>query len=438
MTISIPILNRLLNLSKSHFVRSVAVVASGTAAAQAITVLFSPIITRLYGPEAFGVLGVFNAVVSTFVPVASLAYVHAIVLPKEDRDAYLVLRLSLFIAVVMAGLCALFIIPMHEWLAQQLGAPMVAPFLFLIPIVILFSAAEQAYSQWLIRCKRFTNLSKVSVAQALGVNVMYTGTGLIAPGAGTLIGVATVGHFFHAWLLRLGSRGSVPIVKKSEDEKVRMRDLAGQYRDFPMYRAPQQLLNAVSQGLPAVLLSVFFGPAAAGFYVLSSRVLRLPADLVSQSVGKVFLPRVAEAARNGENLQRLIIKATMGLAAVGLVPFGLIILAGPTLFGFVFGADWVTAGHYSRWLALWLFFGFINRPSVQAIPILGVQGQFLLYECFSLALRIGSLAFGGLVLEYDLGTIMLFAIVGAVINLILILWVVWRSRGPIRASLTPV
>jgi hypothetical protein len=38
---------------KSKFVRNVAVVASGTAGAQAITMAFSPIITRLYGPEAF-------------------------------------------------------------------------------------------------------------------------------------------------------------------------------------------------------------------------------------------------------------------------------------------------------------------------------------------------------------------------------------------------
>jgi len=38
----------------SALVRNVALVGSGTAGAQAITMAFSPVITRIYGPEAFG------------------------------------------------------------------------------------------------------------------------------------------------------------------------------------------------------------------------------------------------------------------------------------------------------------------------------------------------------------------------------------------------
>jgi len=53
---------------KSKFLRSVAVVAFGTAGAQAITMAFSPVITRLYGPEAFGLLGVFMAMPQVSVP----------------------------------------------------------------------------------------------------------------------------------------------------------------------------------------------------------------------------------------------------------------------------------------------------------------------------------------------------------------------------------
>jgi IS5 family transposase len=71
----------------------VAVVASGTAGAQAITMGFSPVITRLYGPEAFGLLGVFMAMVQVLVPAAALTYPIAIVLPKEDRDARVLARL---------------------------------------------------------------------------------------------------------------------------------------------------------------------------------------------------------------------------------------------------------------------------------------------------------------------------------------------------------
>ena len=51
-------------LNTSQFIRNVVVVASGAAGAQIITMLFMPLITRLYGAEAFGLLGVFTAVLT--------------------------------------------------------------------------------------------------------------------------------------------------------------------------------------------------------------------------------------------------------------------------------------------------------------------------------------------------------------------------------------
>jgi O-antigen/teichoic acid export membrane protein len=92
---------------KSKFVRNVAVVASGTAGAQAITMAFSPIITRLYGPEAFGLLGTFMAIVAVVTPLAALSYPIAIVLPKEDIDARGIAKLSAYIAVCIAALVLL-------------------------------------------------------------------------------------------------------------------------------------------------------------------------------------------------------------------------------------------------------------------------------------------------------------------------------------------
>ncbi|MBC7345458.1 MAG: lipopolysaccharide biosynthesis protein, partial [Clostridia bacterium] len=48
-------------LSKSSFARNVAVLAGGTAVGQAIVVLASPILTRLYTPGDFGVLAVYSS-----------------------------------------------------------------------------------------------------------------------------------------------------------------------------------------------------------------------------------------------------------------------------------------------------------------------------------------------------------------------------------------
>ena len=75
-------LTRFKQLGQSKFVRNVAIVATGTAGAQAITMAFAPIITRIYGPEAFGLLGTFMAILAVLTPVAALTYPIAIVLPR--------------------------------------------------------------------------------------------------------------------------------------------------------------------------------------------------------------------------------------------------------------------------------------------------------------------------------------------------------------------
>ena len=53
---------RIKDLLKSSFVRNVALIIGGSVIAQVITIAFSSIIRRLYGPETFGILGVFLSV----------------------------------------------------------------------------------------------------------------------------------------------------------------------------------------------------------------------------------------------------------------------------------------------------------------------------------------------------------------------------------------
>src|SRR5690625_1030347 len=93
---------KLIKISKKQLVRNVILLASETAMTQVIVMILSPIITRLYGPEAFGLMGTFMAVVSIVAPIAALTYPIAIVLPKRDQDAKGLIRLSLVITTIVS------------------------------------------------------------------------------------------------------------------------------------------------------------------------------------------------------------------------------------------------------------------------------------------------------------------------------------------------
>ncbi|MFO7865560.1 MAG: oligosaccharide flippase family protein [Candidatus Aminicenantes bacterium] len=423
--------NFLVHTYRRKFVRNVAVVASGTAGAMIISIAFSPVITRLYGPEAFGLLGVFMALLAVLAPISALTYPVAIVLPKEDSDAKGIARLSAYIAMAMTLLVTIVILVAGNRFLSLIDAEAISSFALLLPLAMLFVVLMDIAKQWLIRKKQFRITARAEVLQALLINSSKAGAGWFYPLASVLIVLSTLGNAIHAGMLAFGiNRSKATINTDSQKEKTAksLWELAKKHYDFPLYRAPQVFINAVSQNLPVVMLAAFFGPASAGFYAICRRVLGMPSRLIGTSVGSVFYPRITEASHKGEDLTKLIFKTTLGLGAIGFAPFALVVAFGPWLFGFVFGSEWVVAGEYARWLALWLFFGFINRPSVASIPVLGLQGVFLIYEIASVLLRTGALIVGFYLLKNDVLAIMLFSLAGVILNTSLIVITIFNSQ----------
>ena len=422
--------NKIHPFVKSKFVRNVAIVATGTAGAQAITIAFAPLITRLYGPEAFGILGTFMALLNVVIPVAALSYPIAIVLPKDDSDAKGIARLSAYIALSIAGCLSLFLLIGGNWLVDILRVQEISSFIFLIPLVILFGAFVQITRQWLIRKKQFGITARVDVFKSFTVNAAKVGFGFFYPFAAVLIIFATIGYAIQAILLGVGIKRS-NIYKNpnlyEKSTKPNLLNLAKRHYDFPLYRTPQVFINAISISLPVLMLSAFFGPASAGFYMLAKKLLGLPSMLIGKSVGEVFYPRITEAFQKDENLTRLIMKATFSLVAVGFLPFIIVVVYGPTLFGFIFGSGFLTAGEYARWLSVMLFFQFINKPAIATIPVIGLQKGFIIYEVISTSSKLIALYIGFVLFEFDKVAIALFSIFGAITYIILIIWVIYSS-----------
>lgn len=417
-------------LLRKKIIRNVIVVVTGAAGAQAITVAFTPLITRLYGPEAFGILGTFVSVLSLVTPVAAFTYPIAIVLPKSDQDAMALARISAALAFMAAAFLSLLVLLCGKEIVHFLNLESINDFLYLIPLAMLLSAFYQIFQQWVIRQRKFKISAKAALIQALSLNSAKVSIGWFLPFGGALIVISTMGYALHALLLYLGAKKrKIPSDFLKEKMTVSdIKDIALKYKDFPMFRAPQAFVNALSHSLPVLMLASFLGPSAAGFYTLSKSVMTMPITLLSKSVGDVFYPRITKAEQEGENVYELMLKATIMLAALGVAPFMTVFLFGPTLFSFVFGNEWSTAGNYASWISLWLFGGFVNRPCVVAIPVLGLLSHFLIYEVVSLLVRAISL-FIGLVLYGDgVTAVAIFSLSGLALNFVLIVFVMAKSR----------
>jgi len=419
-------------LFKSSFLKNVLVMASGAAGAQVITLLLTPIITRQYGPEAFGVMGTFTAAMNIVGPIAALTYPIAIVLPENDNNAKKLAHLSLIITIVTSILALVIILILGEHIVAILNWQCISFYLYLIPLIMMFTGVKQILEQWLIRTKRFAINARATLYQSLIINSSKTTFGFITPYASVLVILTALNNGVKALVMYLYARKSFTFNlngETAEKDNKSMKELIKSYIDFPIYRAPETFLNMASEGVPTLMLSVFFGPAYAGFYSIGKTTLSLPERLIGQAIGDVFYPRITEAVNNKEDAGEIIKKTTLLVTALGLFPFGLVILFGPYIFSFIFGNEWVVAGEYARWIALWSYTRFMNRPSIRALPAFNALRFNLIYTIIMIIVNLSAFISGYCIFSSDIAAVTLFGVTGAVLNLGVIIFTINFSKN---------
>ena len=410
----------LARLRKSTFVKNVLVVMSGTAAAQAIGFALSPVISRLYSPSDFGVFGSFYAIFAVIAAGITLGYTQAIMLPKQKDDAINLFMLSCVSIALVSGCCLAVCLFAPTFLQGLMKAPN-AWMLALLFVAILVSGLNQACQAWCVRVKAFKHTSASQVVRSLSSNGTQVGLGYLKGGGEGLIVSSILADFLASFnLVRvlltdlLAFRGCI--------RWDRMKQLAKDYRDFPMYSASQNVINALSAGLPVLLLTHFYGIVVAGAYAFGVRILFPPMGLVLRPLRQVLFQKAGETQHQGGSLAPLYVKITAGLFAIAIFPSLVLFIWAPEIFSWVFGSQWHTAGELARSLVLWIVFVFCNLPAVLFAKIIRMQRFVFFYDLCLLAARALALVLGGLYLN-ALQTIWLFSLVGATMNLFLILMV---------------
>ncbi|NQV78657.1 MAG: oligosaccharide flippase family protein [Lutibacter sp.] len=406
----------------------------GTSVAQLISLVFSPFIARLYGPESIGIQGVFLSLVGIMVTFSAMSYPNSIVLPKRDVDAMGLVFLSIYISLVTSIIIYVAIFFFGENILNLLNSQEISHYLFLLPIAIFITVLYTIFGEWLSREKSFRIASMSIIILAVVVTGLKVFFGRISPSGLSLIIAYIVGYLITTFITFLIWK-KIRRIKFNRSIKVNIIPLALDYKDFAVFRTSQNFINAISQSLPVFLLSGFFSVSAAGQYSISISLLGVPLAIIGGSVMSVFYPRVTEAIRNGEDVRSLIIITTKGLMRISIIPFLIIAVYGPELFHFIFGVQWIIAGQYSQWLSLFYFFQLINKAPMAAVAALRLQGGLLVYEIVGTATKVLALWLGFVFFKDALVAIALFSIFGALAYMWLTLWVI-KTSGKKNSSIT--
>jgi O-antigen/teichoic acid export membrane protein len=398
---------------QSRFATNVITLVKGTTASLLISILASPVITRLYGPEAFGLAALFMSMTSIISVVACLSYEPAIVLPKKDDEAANVFGLCMFIGVCVALAAIPVLLIFQQPLLQFLNAPELGPFILLIPLTVLINGTFLALNFWNTRTQRYHRLSVARVTSSLSTTGTQLGFGFFGYATGgVLIGATIFGQIASTLILGLQIMREYLSFFKQNISWKGMVNAFKEYSNFPKYQVMGSFINTLSWQIPVFLLSFFFSKTIVGYYSLGMMVIQTPITVIGAAIAQVFFQRAAMAKHEG-TLSVIFTDTYTFLVKISLFPLLLLTFIGKDLFIFLFGPLWGEAGFFIQILSVFAVSLFITSPLSSILNILGKQKIGFMLSSISLILRLGSIYLGGILGSAALA-ILLFSISGMI------------------------
>lgn len=399
---------------KTSFASDVFTLVSGTTFAQILTILATPILTRLYGPEDFGLSALFLSITGIIGIIICLRYELSIMLPKSDEEAANLLGLSFVIALTLSIITIPFIWFGKHSIQNILKAPQLGTYLWLVPLFIFVSGIFLALEYWNSRTKHYKRLSVAKVVRSIAVTGTQIGAGFSGYATGgSLISASLVGQSVST--LILGSqiwKNDKSLFLRSISLK-KILEVLKRYRKFPLVDSWSALLNTISWQMPIFLLSYFFSPVVVGFYSLGFRLLQLPMSFIGSSISQVFFQRASEAKTEG-TLSSLVENVFRSLVIIGMFPILTMAIVGSDVFSVIFGEVWTEAGVFTQILSIWAFVWFISSPLSTLWIVFEEQEFGLKITSINLITRIVSLWVGG-VLGSARISLLLFSLSGVLV-----------------------
>lgn len=386
-------------LPKNRFARSVSILAGGTAGAQLIVILISPVLTRLYSPEDFGLLAVYAAILGILSVIASLRYELAIPVPEKQEEAANIVFLSILLVCFTTFLLSIVLWLFGAQIIDLLNAPNMNDYLWLVPLGFLLVGIYRVLQYWAIRQKAFSDIAKAKLSQSLSMVIIQVGAHSFAPVAllvGRLAGQSVALVRLVKIVIKEDDRASFRAVKKES-----MTNVAKRYKNFPLIGTWSGLTSSAGMNVPPLIIAAFLGASSAGLYSLAHRVLSQPMAIIGKAVSDVFYQRAAEASREGR-IGEVLESVYSTLVKLAVAPAIIIFLIIPDAFLIVFGDGWLEAGEVARWMTPWLYFQFVVSSCTGIYPIIdrhdiALRFQISLFLAALLGSVVGILYFGDLV-----------------------------------------
>ena len=413
---------------------------SGSGIVMVIGLLALGAISRVYEPEEIGIGRHFVSVVAVLGAVISLRYEDALMLPRKDEDAAVLIWLSAVVMLLSTTLLTVLTIWSSE-IASIFNFPGVGPYLPLVPLTLVCMRSGKIAEFWLVRKRAFRHISAghVSLTASMVVGRLGAGVPPINANEAGHIGGFIFGHVIASgYFVWLAFRRSAAAIRAAFGWR-RMQQAAVRYRRFALFSTPSAAIGTLMGHLTILLIPFFFATDVAenalGFYAMVLAAIGNPMSYVGRSVAHPFFVIAAEEQFAG-NLSRITSLVHRRLIMIGLFPVLAVMLAGPDFFELWLGTSFRQAGIYAAYIAAWLVLSSTVSPLTRVYDVTEQQRLDFMMALLLLTSLSAAWILGGLSGSID---VMLIAggITGAVVRGLQLVVILRLARVPWREGIAP-
>ena len=356
-------------MPEGGFARRVGTLAGGTALAQIIPILATPVLTRLYSPADFGVLALYLSCAAVLAVLATGRYEMAIPLPADELTAaniaVFTVKLSAIVSLLVLAVVAAFGLP----IASLLGDVSLVPWLYFLPLTVFAGGVISACQFWCNLRSEYARMAGNRMQVGLVTALAQIGLGSLGFRGGQVVGAV------------IGQGLSAAVYARSiwhNDHQIFSRtSLAAQiqaakiYLRHPAHIAPSQLIGVVAGIMPVFIMTEAYGVTAAGMLALALKLVALPTSLVASAIGDVYRQKIAQSYNETGQFKSIFVRTLSLTTVIAFIPFLFMYFLAPPVFVLIFGEAWREAGNYAQILTVAAFFQFIFTPVDKGAVVVG-------------------------------------------------------------------
>lgn len=308
-------------------------IISGSALAQVIAIAAIPLLARLYTPADTAYFALMMGIGTVVAAFASLRLELAIPLPEDALVSRQLFWVSIVATVVVMPITAVLALVV-AWAFSLGPIPLDPADWALLSLFVFVLCLFQSASQLAIRIRAYSLLGRLPVIQMAGTVSAQVSLGFASVGRGLFLG-GVIGRC--AGILRFSKSCQLHFdqIPPAADSRRLLRE----YWRFPVIFAPAAAVEVLGSNVSALMLPALYGFSAAGLFAMATRVSALPATVLSQSAGQVFLGEFSRAVDLRE-ARRIFLRWSAILAVLGGALAAALWFLSPLVLPFLLDDQW--------------------------------------------------------------------------------------------------